>query len=436
MRNLTLEAAVSDAEARYVAANPKSKARFEAAKRTMPGGNTRTVLHYDPFPVALTGGEGARLTDLDGHSYVDFLGEFTAGLYGHSEPAIRAAISEALASGLVLGGPNRYEAQLAELMCARFPALELVRFCNSGSEATLMCVSLARATTGRSAVVAFAGAYHGGFLSFAGAGGSPINAPFPFLMASYNDAESVRALIAEHAQRIAAIIVEPLMGSGGCIPGEPAFLASLRAEADRHGIILIFDEVMTSRLAPGGVHGELGVYPDLVAFGKYLGGGVSFGAFGGKRAIMQRLDPTRPDGLVHSGTYNNNVLSMAAGVAGLTRVFTPQAAKTLNAGGDRLRARLNATAARRGLPIQVLGQGSMLCIHPQGQAIRRPADLAGARPEARKLLHLEMILRGFYLARRGFMSLSLPLTEADHEALIGAFDAILEEYGHLFARQP
>ena len=122
MRNLSLEAAVTDAEARYVAANPKSKARFEAAARDMPGGNTRTVLHYDPFPVALVKGEGARLTDLDGHTYIDFLGEFTAGLYGHSEPKIVNAIQEALAGGLVLGGPNRYEARLAELMCQRFPA--------------------------------------------------------------------------------------------------------------------------------------------------------------------------------------------------------------------------------------------------------------------------------------------------------------------------
>ena len=433
MRNLTLEAAVADVEARYVAANPKSKARFEAAKRTMPGGNTRTVLHYDPFPVALAGGEGARVTDLDGHTYIDFLGEFTAGLYGHSEPAITAAITEALAGGLVLGGPNRYEAQLSELMCARFPALELVRFCNSGSEATLMCVSLARAVTGRSAVVAFAGAYHGAFLSFA-AGGSPINAPFPFLMASYNDAEGVRALLAEHGPRIAAIIVEPLMGSGGCIPGEPPFLAALREEAHRHGIILVFDEVMTSRLAPGGLHGKLGLGPDLVAFGKYLGGGVSFGAFGGRRALMQRLDPTRADGLMHSGTYNNNVLSMAAGVAGLTRVFTPHAAEALNAGGDRLRTRLNAAVAKRDLPLQVLGQGSMLCIHPQRAAVRRPADLARVRPEARKLLHLEMNLRGFYLARRGFMSLSLALGAADHDALVGAFEAYLEEYAPVLVR--
>ena len=128
MRNLNLDAAVADVEARYIAAHAKSKARFEAAGRDMPGGNTRTVLHYDPFPVTLTRGDGARLTDLDGHTYIDFLGEFTAGLYGHSEPAILSAIKEALADGLVLGGPNRYEARLARLMCERFPALELVRF--------------------------------------------------------------------------------------------------------------------------------------------------------------------------------------------------------------------------------------------------------------------------------------------------------------------
>jgi glutamate-1-semialdehyde 2,1-aminomutase len=433
MRNLNLDAAVADVEARYVAAHAKSKARFEAAGRDMPGGNTRTVLHYDPFPVTLTRGDGARLTDLDGHRYIDFLGEFTAGLYGHSEPAILSAIKEALADGLVLGGPNRYEARLARLMCERFPALELVRFCNSGSEATMMCVSLARAATGRQSILAFHGAYHGAFLGFAG-GGSPLNAPFPCVLAPYNDAEAARRLIAEHAGDLAAIIVEPLMGSAGCIPGDPEFLRALGEEADRHGVVLVFDEVMTSRLAPGGLHGKLGLRPGLVAFGKYLGGGVGFGAFGGRRDLMQRLDPTRSDALMHSGTYNNNVLSMAAGIAGLERVYTPDAAETLNGGGDRLRERLNALARARGVPVQVLGQGSMLCIHPQRAPVRRPADLAMLRPALRKLVHLEMNLRGIYMARRGFMSLSLPLTAADHDALAAAFDAILGDYAEVLAR--
>lgn len=431
-RNLSLEAAVSDVETRFIAANPESKARFEAAQRNMPGGNTRTILHYDPFPVAIVKGEGARLIDLDGHTYVDYLGEFTAGLYGHSEPAILAAIQEASSGGLVLGGPNRYEARLAELICARFPAVDLVRFCNSGSEANLMCLNLARAATGRDAIMIFNGAYHGGFLSFT-SGMSRMNAPFSFVMAEYNDLEAARELIASHANDLAAVILEPMMGAGGCIPATPEFLAMLRTETERHGIVLVFDEVMTSRLAPGGLHGALGITPDLVSFGKYLGGGVTFGAFGGSRKLMSLLDPTRKDGYVHSGTYNNNVLTMAAGIAGLEKVFTPARAELLNVGGDRLRDRLNAAIEARGLPLQVTGRGSMLCLHPHSQPISRPADVAPAT-EARKLLHLELNLRGFYIARRGFMSLSLPLTDADHDALVAALEAVLDDNAGVLAQ--
>jgi glutamate-1-semialdehyde 2,1-aminomutase len=280
--------------------------------------------------------------------------------------------------------------------------------------------------------MAFDGAYHGGFLSFA-RGGSPMNAPFPYVIGDYNDIDGARRLISAHASDLAAIIVEPLMGNGGCIPGDAEFLRTLREESERHGIILVFDEVMTSRLAPGGLQGKLGIRPDLVAFGKYLGGGSTFGAFGGRRELMQRLDPTRNDALTHSGTYNNNVLTMAAGVAGLEKVYSPEAAERLNAGGDRLRTRLNAAAERRGAPIQVLGQGSMLCFHLQRKPIRRPADHAGVPPAARKLLHLEMNLHGIYMARRGFMSLSLPLTEKDRDTLVEAFDDVLDKYAGVLA---
>ena len=432
-RNLTLETAVADVEARYVAANPKSRARFEAATSYMPGANTRTTLHYDPFPVTLVEGEGARVVDLDGHRYLDFLGEYTAGLYGHSEPAIIDALKHVLDGGIVLGGPNRYEARLAELMVERFPALELVRFCNSGTEANAMCLCLARAVTGRPAVLAFSGGYHGGLFSLVGGEASPMNAPFETITAEYNDADRTRDLIEMHGERLAAVILEPMMGGGGCIPAEAEFLSMLRAETERRGIVLIFDEVMTSRLAPGGLHERLGVTPDLIAFGKYLGGGVSFGAFGGRAELMARLDPRRPDALAHSGTFNNNVLSMAAGVAGLEQVFPPERVERLNASGDHLRERLQAAADARDAPIRVMGLGSMLCIHPQRAPIRRPADHAGCRPDARKLLHLELLLRGFYLARRGFMSLSLPLTDADHDALVSAFGEVLDENAHLLA---
>jgi len=427
-RNRTLEDAVADVEARYTAAHPKSGARYERALRSMPGANTRTVLHYDPFPVTLVNGEGALVTDLDGHRYRDFLGEYTAGLYGHSEPAIVSALTAALQEGLVLGGPNPYEARLAELMCARFPAVELVRFCNSGTEANMMCVSLARASTGRRMILGFHGGYHGGLLAFPGRGTSPMNASEEVVLVEYNDPDAARHAITEHGRNLAAVILEPMMGGGGCIPAEPEFLAALREETEKQGAFLIFDEVMTSRLAPGGMQERTGVTPDLVAFGKYLGGGASFGAFGGRRDLMARLDPREPDSFTHSGTFNNNVLTMAAGLAGLTKVLTPEATIRLNDSGDRLRERLQGAADRHGVALRAMGLGSMICVHFQSEDIRRPADTEATPPEARKLFQLEMNLRGFYLSRRGFMSLSLPLTSEDHDDLVAAFEDFLEEH--------
>ncbi|MCP5155272.1 MAG: aspartate aminotransferase family protein [Ectothiorhodospiraceae bacterium] len=433
MRNLTLDAAVADAEARFVAANPESQARYERATRSMPGANTRTVLHYDPFPVTLVKGEGAWVTDLDGHRYLDFLGEYTAGLYGHSEPAILDAIRGALEGGLVLGGPNKYETRLAELMCERFPAVDMVRFCNSGTEGNMMCLSLARAITGRDLVMVFSGGYHGGLYSFAGGEPSPMNAPIESVIAEYNDIDGATRLIAEHGPRLAAVILEPMMGGGGCIPADREFLQALREATERTGTLLIFDEVMTSRLAPGGLHALHGITPDLVSFGKYLGGGVTFGAFGGRMDLMARLDPRRPDALTHSGTYNNNVLTMAAGQAGLEKVFTRERVIELNARGDRLRQRLQAAADQRDVPLTVSGLGSMLCIHPTHRGpIRRPSDLAHVPYAARKLVHLELNMRGFQIARRGFMSLALPITDAEYDAFAGAFAEILDEHAQVF----
>jgi glutamate-1-semialdehyde 2,1-aminomutase len=261
-RNVNLQALVDDVESRYVAANPKSEARYVEACKSMPGANTRTVLHYDPFPVTLVRGEGARVYDLDGHQYRDFLGEYTAGLYGHSEPAIIDALRDALSTGLVLGGPNEFEARLAKVMCARFPAVELIRFCNSGTEANMMCLALSRAITGRSQVLAFANGYHGGMFSFPGGEPSPMNTMDGVVIATYNDVDGTRALIEQHANELAAVVLEPMLGGGGCIPASAEFLAMLRAETECHGIQLVFDEVMTSRLAPGGLQERTGVLPD------------------------------------------------------------------------------------------------------------------------------------------------------------------------------
>jgi glutamate-1-semialdehyde 2,1-aminomutase len=380
----------------YVERNPESKRLHEARARVMPGGNTRSVLHLPPFPLTVVRADGARIWDADGHEYLDFLGEYTAGLYGHSHPVIRAAIEEALADGWVLGAPNRYETILAEAICARFPSIDLVRFCNSGTEANVMALSTARAVTGRSKAVVFEGGYHGGVLYFHH-GGSPLNYPGEFVVAPYNDVRAAELVDDDTA----AVLVEPMLGSGGVIPGEQPFLQALRAATRAHDALLIFDEVMTSRLSTGGLQQVLGITPDLTTLGKYVGGGLAFGAFGGRREIMERFDPARPDAFQHAGTFNNAVLTMAAGAAGLTKVLTEDAIERLNSLGDGLRERIpNAT-----------GYGSMVGLHFEDE-------------EQAALVHLRLLERGYSYARRGFVALSLPLTQADVD---GFADALLAE---------
>jgi glutamate-1-semialdehyde 2,1-aminomutase len=420
-----LASLVADAERRYVERNPESRRLHEERARFMPGGNTRSVIHVPPFPLTIVRGEGARIVDADGHEYLDFLGEYTAGLYGHSHPVIVAAIREALADGMLFGAPNRYEGLLAAAICERFPSIELVRFCNSGTEANLFALSLARVATGREAVLVFSGAYHGGVFLFAD-GGSPLNAPFPFLVGEYNDADGAARLIAEHAHELAAVLVDPLQGSAGAIPGEAGFLRALREATAEHGVLLVFDEVMTSRLSTGGLQRVLGVTPDLTTLGKYVGGGLACGAFGGRADLMSRFDPSRPDALQHAGTFNNAVLTMAAGAAGLTRVYTEAEATRLNGLGDRLRDRLNGFAEREGVEFAATGYGSLVGLHFTRGPVRRASDLP-ATPELRALLHLHMLERGYSYARRGFIALSLPLGEADVDGFAGAVEDFLSQ---------
>ena len=429
--NFTLADELEAAEARYAEANPYSLDQWQRACGAMPGGNTRTVLFYSPFPLTMARGEGAYLWDLDGHRYADFLNDFSAGLYGHSHPVIRQAMAEALEAGLTLGGHNRFEERLAALVCNRYPSIELVRFTNSGTEASLMAVLTARAVTGRPRVLVFEGGYHGGTFYFA-PGGSPLNLPVDWLVGRYNDIAHARELIGRHAGELAAILVEPMQGGGGSIPGDPEFLSALRDAASETGSLLIFDEVMTSRLGPGGLQGELGLTPDLTVLGKYLGGGASFGAFGGRAAIMERFDPRGAGAFPHAGTFNNNVLSMAAGAAGLAAVFTPAAARELNARGEALKARLNEIGRASGTPLQVTGRGSIMTVHFARGEIRSVDDLAMADPDARALFHLEMLARGQYLARRGFMSLSLALSDDDLDAFADAVADVLAVRGPLF----
>jgi glutamate-1-semialdehyde 2,1-aminomutase len=428
--NVDLDAALSEAVELYAARNPRSREQHELACAAMPGGNTRTVLHYAPFPLSMAKGEGARLWDVDGHEYVDFLSEYTAGVYGHSHPAIREAVEEALATGINLGAQNAAEREFAAAVCARFPSIEMVRFTNSGTEANLLALGAARAVTGRDRIMVFEGGYHGGVLGFRGMP-SRVNAPFDVVIAPYNDTEGTRALATAHAAELAAIIVEPMFGTSGCIPAERGFLAALRDLADETGALLVFDEVMTSRLAPGGLQEVHGITPDLTTLGKYVGGGMSFGAFGGRAAVMERFDPRRGDVLAHAGTFNNNQLTMRAGIAGL-RVYTPERCRALNAFGDALRGRLNGVARSRGLPMQVTGIGSMMMVHMTGGPLRNARD--AARHEARlgDLLFFDLLERGIWVSRRGMINLSLALGEEDGDALVAAFEEFAASRASLF----
>lgn len=421
-----IDAALAQAYAEYTARNPQSLARHNAASAVMPGGNTRTVLYYLPFPLGIARGESCYLWDLDDHRYVDFLGEYTAGIYGHSHPVIRAALDQALDGGLNFGATNNMEVKLAQAVCARFPSIDLVRFTNSGTEANLMALTAARAFTKRSKLLVFGGSYHGGVLYFSGGEGSPVNAPYDFVLAPYNDLAATEALINQHGHDLAAILIEPMVGGGGCIPATHEFLAMLREAATRHGTILIFDEVMTSRLSPGGLQAVHNILPDMTTLGKYIGGGMSFGAFGGRTDLMAQFDPSRPDALPHAGTFNNNVLTMSAGFAGLTEVYTPEAAVALNARGDALRTRLNELCQRHEVAMQFTGFGSMMNVHMTDAPLRSPADAAKGDQALRELFFFDMVEAGIWLARRGMINLSLPLGAAEDDALVNAVDQFIQ----------
>ncbi|MEL6291121.1 MAG: aminotransferase class III-fold pyridoxal phosphate-dependent enzyme [Pseudomonadota bacterium] len=426
LRNAPLDLVLEEARARYAEARPMSRAAHENACRFMPGGNTRTVLYHGPFPLRAERGEGAYLFDADGHRYLNLLGEYTAGLFGHSHPVIMKAIDAAQAVGMNLGAHNLAEAKLAELVTERFPAIEMVRFTNSGTEANLMAVATCCHVTARKKVLVFDGGYHGGLLYFGG-GGIPINAPHDFIVAPFNDIERTSRLIAEHGADLACVIVEPMIGSGGCIPADRAFLYMLRAQTIEVGAKLIFDEVMTSRFGAHGAGNLFGVRPDMMTLGKWVGGGMSFGAFGGAAETMALYDPTRSDGLPHAGTFNNNIFSMTAGVAALSEIFPSSEALKLHARGDALRTDINQIFADAGVALSATGMGSLMNFHGVADTVTTPHELVQSNDAAKELLFLDMLERGYYFARRGFIAVSTVVTDGEladfKQALTFAVDA-------------
>ncbi len=422
-QNPDLEKLIGEARSNYISNNPRSRELYEEAKDVMPGANTRTVLHYEPFPVTIARGDGAKIYDVDGHEYNDFLCEYTAGLYGHNNPVIAKAIHKALDEGVTLGGPNMMEAKLARLMCERFPAVDRVRFCNSGTESNILALGAARTFSGRSDIIVFDGSYHGSVLTFVG--NNPLNLPFPIHRITYNDTHAAVELINKLGASLAAVLIEPMIGAGGGIPATTEFLHGLRTATEATGALLIFDEVMTSRLTAHGLHGHYQIRPDLVTFGKYLGGGLTFGAFGGRADILDCFDPSKANAWPHAGTFNNNVLTMAAGYTGLSEVFTADVADDFYARGNRFRTDMIEAVSLLGLPVQITGLGSMMAFHFCQDPPTAPATQASSVAQLYELIHLDMMARGQFYARRGMINMSLPTDDAQLEAFASCFCDVL-----------
>ncbi|MET0908341.1 MAG: aspartate aminotransferase family protein, partial [Ilumatobacteraceae bacterium] len=396
------------AHQRYGDRRPNSARLALEAAEVMPGGNTRSVLHFDPFPMRIEHADGATIVDVDGISYIDLLGNYTAGLLGHSPEAIRTAIVDQLDRGWAIGATHPLEIELAELVCERFASIEQVRFTNSGTEANLMAIGAATHHTGRTRVVVFEEGYHGGVLSFAHGVGA-LNVPFDVGVLPYNDVAALTRFFESDGGEIACVLVEPMQGSGGCVVATPEFLDAVRALTVATGAVLIFDEVMTSRLAWGGAQERFDVRPDMTTLGKYLAGGMTFGAFGGSRSIMSAFDPARGGALTQAGTFNNNVVTMAAGVATMRDVLTPRALTTLNDRGDLLRERLGDLFAAHSSPLSVTGIGSLMNIHAPDAVVQ-------------ELLFHAMLDAGYYLAPRGMIALSFAVTDADLDGFCTALD--------------
>ena len=359
-----------------------SQSLFDAAKQVIPGGVSSPVRAFRGVggdPVFFKRGHGAYLVDVNGKEYVDYVGSWGPLIAGHAHPAVTAKVIEAVENGCSFGAPIEGEVQLAQKICELMPSMERVRFVNSGTEATMSAIRLARGYTGRDKIIKFSGCYHGhadSLLVAAGSGvltlGIPSSAGVPqsfvehTLVADYNNLEDVAALFAKYRDEIACIIVEPVAGNMNCVLPQPGFLQGLRDLCDEHQSVLIFDEVMTGfRVALGGAQARYGITPDLTTLGKVIGGGFPVGAFGGKREIMEMLAPLGP--VYQAGTLSGNPVAMAAGLATLILISEPGFHEQLSAKTQQLLRGLEERAAAAGVPLATVSVGGMFGIYFEEQ---------------------------------------------------------------------
>ncbi|KAE8383943.1 pyridoxal phosphate-dependent transferase [Aspergillus alliaceus] len=443
-----------NAEKTYVGQNPNSKNQHYLASEVLPGGNTRSVLHTDPFPICMIKGDGNKLVDVDGHEYLDLVGEMTAGVCGHSNPTIRnTIISTITQTGLNLGATTTAETSFAEAIRRRIPSIEQLRFCNSGTEANLHALSIARRATGLSKVIVFSGGYHGGVLTFAHGVAENNVDKADWIIGRYNDVEGTRRLISENKGIAAGVLVEGMQGAAGCIPGTAEFLHTIQTATRENGMVFILDEVMTSRLAPGGLQSVIRspydntvLEPDMTTLGKWIAGGMTIGAFGGRKELLAAYDPRTVEGsserkvpIAHSGTFNNNTLAMNVGLVALERVFTPEVCIELNGMGDWFQQGLQERC--QGIRMAVTGVGAVCNIHftsdIEETGINCVEDLVtqpnGVQAILKDLFWYYAVRNGYWIARRGLLSLIIGTSKAELEAFIDMVESFVKEHHDLLS---
>ena len=417
--------------------NNLSQRLFEEARRVMPGGVNSPVRSFRGVggtPLTVARGRGARIWDADGAEYIDYLGSWGPLILGHAHPSVVMAVRETAAKGTSFGAPTPGEVDLARLVTGAYPSMELVRLVNSGTEACMSALRVARGYTGRNKVVKFAGAYHGhadGLLVKAGSGGATFSVPdsagvppsyaAETLLADYNDLASVEALFEAHPGDVACVIVEPVAGNMGVVPPEEGFLQGLREVTSRHGALLVFDEVITGfRVAYGGAQERYGVTPDLTCLGKIIGGGLPVGAYGGRREVMEQVAPLGP--VYQAGTLSGNPIAVAAGIATLQALQRPDTYELLEQRAAALAEGLAEAARRAETPATVNRVGSMLTLFFHPGPVRTWDDVAQADAEAYSRFFHGMLEQGVYLAPSAFESafVSLAHTEEDIGATVAA----------------
>ncbi len=422
-----------------------SRKLFQRARNTIPGGVNSPVRAFGSVggdPLFIVRAEGARVTDADGNEYLDFVGSWGPMILGHNHQDIRRAVWEALKLGTSFGAPTVREIELAELVVEMVPSVEVVRLVNSGTEATMSAVRLARAATGRPKLIKFRGGYHGhadAFLVEAGSGAATLGVPSSpgvtegaagdTLVAEYNDLPSVQALFEEHPGGVAAVIVEPVAGNMGCVPPVDGFLEGLRSLCDKESALLIFDEVMTGfRLAAGGAQARYGVLPDLTTLGKVIGGGLPVGAYGGREDLMRQIAPEGP--VYQAGTLSGNPLATAAGKAALVYLRDhPHVYDLLEERGRELESGIQALIRDGGYPLTWNRVGSMASLFFTPGPVTDWRSAARSDRDAFRRFFWGMLERGFYLAPSPFEALFLSSahTQADMEATVNAAGAVLAE---------